>query len=132
MIDPYAFHLAVQCVQRRDPRYAFNAYAFLCEALEFTTKDLGRAEKESRHVTGQELMAGFRKFALQEFGPLAWLVMREWGVSCSEDVGNMVYNLINVRYFGRNDTDRIEDFSDGISLEGELTKPYVRYRRSAK
>ncbi len=132
MSDPYAFHIAVHRVHKQDERYALNAYAFLCEALEFTTKDLGRSGEDSRHVTGQELMVGFRKFALQEFGPLAWLVMKEWGITASEDVGNMVYNLINVRYFGRNDTDRIEDFSDGVSLEQELTKPYAPYRRSRK
>jgi hypothetical protein len=29
-----------------------------------------------------------------------------------------------VRYFGKNDSDRIEDFSDGVSLEEYLTRPY--------
>ena len=126
MKNSFPFHLAVHEVRQRDPRYAAEAYAFLCDALTHAVKLLDREDKDDRHVTGPELLMGFRDLALHEFGPMALFVMHEWGIRCSEDVGNMVYNFIEVSYFGRNDNDRLEDFSDGISLEHELTKPYQR------
>ena len=119
-----AFHLAVRDSQKRDPRFAPQAYAFLCDALAHTLKLVGREDAEDRHVAGPELLAGFRDLALREFGPMAVCVLREWGIACSEDVGSMVYLLINVGYFGKNETDSIEDFSDGVSLKEALTKPF--------
>lgn len=119
-----AFHIAVRTVRERDPRYAGRAYAFLCDALDHTVKQLKRENADNRHVSGPELLAGFRDLALREFGPMSLCVLREWGVRCSEDVGNMVYNLINLGYFGRSETDRLEDFSDGVSFDEALSKPF--------
>ncbi len=119
-----AFHLAVRDAQKRDPRYAAQAYVFLCDALGHALKLLKRENAEDRHVAGPELLAGLRDLALREFGPMALCVMRDWGITRSEDVGNMVYLLINAGYFGKNETDSIEDFSDGVSLEEALTKPF--------
>ena len=124
MKNDIAFHIAVREVRARDPRFAPQAYDFLCESLEHTVKTLRRENAEDRHVTGPQLLAGFRDKALQDFGPMAWLVMKEWGITCSEDVGAMVYQFINIGYFGRNETDCIEDFSDGVSMKEYLTKPF--------
>lgn len=118
------FQLAVRDAQNHEPRYAAPAYAFLCEALGHTLKMLGREDSSDRHVAGPELLAGFRDLALREFGPMALCVMHDWGITCSEDVGNMVYLLINVGYFGKNETDSIEDFSDNVSMQEALTKPF--------
>ena len=120
------FHTAVQKVRERDPRFASQAYDFLCLSLEHTVKMMHREGAEDRHVSGRELLEGFRQRALQDFGPMAWLVMQEWGIGCSEDVGAMVYQFINIGYFGKNETDSIEDFSDGISMKEALTKPAAK------
>ncbi len=124
MKDSLAFQIAVHEACRRDARYASQAYAFLCEALEHTAVKLNRQEGESRHVSGQELMQGWREFALQEFGPMAWFVMDDWGVTSSEAVGAMVYNFIDIGYFRKNETDSIEDFSDGVDMREALTRPF--------
>ena len=128
MKDSFAFQLAVHEVCRKDPRFSPQAYVFLCEALEHTAKMLDRAEGESRHVTGQEYMQGWRDLAILQFGPMAWFVMCEWGVTRSEDVGAMVYNFIEIGYFKKNDTDSIEDFADGVDLQATLKKPFIPAR----
>lgn len=120
MKDSFAFQIAVFEACRRDPRFARQAYAFLCDVLEHTVRMLGREEAESRHVSGPEMLAGWRDLAVLEFGPMATVVMREWGVASSEDVGAMVFNFINIGYFGKNETDRIEDFSDGVDMMQSL------------
>ena len=83
--------------------------------------------KEAKAERSQ--IVGFRDLALHEFGPMALVVMHEWGLRCSEDVGNMVYNFISTGYFGKNETDSLDDFSDGISFEDVLSKPYKRPKR---
>ena len=130
MKDTVAFHLAVREARERDPRFAPQAYAFLCDSLEHTIKMLHREDSEDRHVAGPELLAGFRDLALKEFGPMALFTLGDWGITCSEHVGQMVYHFISLGYFGKNETDRIEDFTDGVSLEEELTKPFRMDRRS--
>lgn len=124
MKDSFAFQIAAHEAMRRDPRFSREAYGFLCDVLEHTVKMMDREEAESRHVSGPELLAGWRDLAVLEFGPMAGLVMREWGVRCSEDVGAMVFNFINIGYFGKNDTDRIEDFSDGVDMMHALKSPF--------
>jgi uncharacterized repeat protein (TIGR04138 family) len=128
MKDFLAFQLAVHEVCRKDSRFSPQAYGFLCEALEHTSKTLDRAEGDDRHVTGQELMQGWRDLAVQQFGPMAWFVMCEWGVLSSENVGAMVYNFIEIGYFRKNETDSIHDFSDGVDLEAALKKPFTPAR----
>ena len=130
MKNTIAFHIAVREVRERDPRFAPQAYGFLCDSLEHTIKMLHREDSEDRHVAGPQLLAGFRDLALKEFGPMAFYVLRDWGITCSEHVGEMVYNFISLGYFGKNETDRIEDFTDGISLGEELTKSFRLDRRS--
>lgn len=129
MRESFALQLAVHEVQQRDNRYAPESYAFLCQALGHTVKILERENDDDRHVNGRELLSGFRDLAVLEFGPMAAFVIRDWGLERSEDVGNMVYNLIGVGYFGRNETDSIDDFSDGVDLMEALRRPFQVARR---
>ena len=94
------FEEAVELVVEKDPTYDRGAYVFLRESLDFTVKNSSsRSGSDDRHVSGVELLNGFRDFALQEFGPMASTVLSEWGLHQSSDVGAMVFNLVEV---GRN------------------------------
>lgn len=95
---------------RDDPRYPFDAYIFLFQALEFTTS---RVVGEKRHVAGKELLEGIRRFAVDAFGPLTLMVFKHWGVRRTEDFGEMVWNLVERELMGKTPEDRKEDFSDG-------------------
>ena len=52
-----------------------------------------------RHVSGQELLEGFRDYALAQFGPMASTVMKEWGLRNGKNVGEMVFLLIEEDVF---------------------------------
>lgn len=132
MKDLFAFQIAVHEACRKDPRYDSQAYAFLCETLDHTAQMQGKKESEDRHVTGQEIMQGWRDLAVQQFGPMAWYVMEQWGVTASEAVGAMVYNFIGIGYFRKNESDSIEDFSDGVDLREALSRPFVVSRRDGQ
>jgi uncharacterized repeat protein (TIGR04138 family) len=101
-------------VVRRDGRYSLQAYLFVFEALDYTMKKL---EGERRHVAGQELLEGIREYARQSFGPLAKVVFRCWGVTCTEDFGEIVFSIVDAGLMGKNDTDCREDFAGGYDFE---------------
>lgn len=121
-----SFEETVQIAVERDPRYEFDAYLFLRESLDHTLKigRKGKASDQPRHVRGPELLAGFRDLALEQFGPLALTVLETWGVRSTEDVGEMVFNLIEVGAFGRTAQDSKDDFKACFDFREAFTKPF--------
>ncbi len=99
---------------RADGRYPIEAYEFLHDGLEHTTRWLyGRvAPQEPQHVSGQELCEGLRDLALERWGALAGLVLAHWNLRRTRDFGEMVYFLIDLNLMGRQDSDRVQDFDD--------------------
>lgn len=120
------FDEAVDLAVSKDSRYDRDAYTFLRESLEFTLKaSSSRSGSDDRHVSGQELMNGFRDFALQEFGPMAVTVFDEWGIRSTKDIGAMVFNLVDVGAFGKTDEDKEEDFHAGYDFHNTFEKPFL-------
>lgn len=103
---------------RSDGRYPIEAYEFLHDGLEYTTRSLyGRcAPDEPQHVSGPELCEGLRDLARDRWGALAGLVLRHWNIYRTRDFGEMVYFLIGLNLMGRQDSDRIEDFDECFDL----------------
>jgi len=115
---------------RRDPRYAYEAYEFVFQALEHTHKLLGREppdESESidpnepiYHVTVGQLLEGIRLCALQEFGLMAPVVLKLWGIRRTDDFGEIVFNLIEAKLMSKTSDDRREDFHNVFDLNEAL------------
>ena len=127
------FEEAVDGIVAGDERYSADAYVFLRDALDFALKDLSKGNiLENRHVSGPQLLDGFRRFALQEFGPMAVTVLDEWGVRCCEDVGEMVFNLIECGVFGKTDDDDRKDFAGVFDFETAFSEPYLPSRERAE
>jgi len=126
------FEQSVLTILKRDKRFDAQAYMFLKEALDFTLKRIAEGNHgQARHVTGRELLEGFRDLALDQFGPMASTLMREWGVRKCLDVGDMVFHLIEEQVFGRQDSDRREDFSEVFDFEESLIRPFLPQRKIA-
>ena len=68
-----------------DPRYPYEAYVFVQEALQHTQHALGRNKSERKHVGGKELLEGIRQFALKSYGPMVPTLLEEWGIHSCED-----------------------------------------------
>ena len=115
---------------RADERYALEAYEFLCHALAFTQKTLGKtraakgADDQACHVRGQDLLDGIRQFAIEQFGMMACVVFRVWGVESTSDFGKMVYTLIDAGLWHKSPEDRLEDFDDYYDFEKVFIKNY--------
>jgi uncharacterized repeat protein (TIGR04138 family) len=110
----------------QNPSYHRDAYLFLREALEFTQKAVGKANKNQvRHITGQELLNGIREYALALYGPMAGTVLEEWGIRSCEDFGKMVFLMVENSLLRKTDEDRPEDFKNGYSFEEAFRKPFL-------
>ena len=108
-----------------DDRYDPEAYYFLREGLDRAMAAVTPPGHPPRHVTGQQLCAVLRDYALSEFGPLAGLVLNEWNIHSTDDFGNLVYNLIDVGIFSKSPTDDRESFHDVYNFEETFEKPYL-------
>ena len=124
----------------QDKRYKLEAYVFVGEALDYAQKILGlgtsrpapsggtprdpeSAEEppQERHVTGQQLCEAIRLYALEQYGLMAKCVLNSWGVACTGDFGEIVFNLIGIEQMRKTDEDRREDFDDVFDFDDGLT-----------
>ena len=103
-----------------DPRYKLEAYIFVISAVEFTMRVLRRRG----HVSGHELLEGIKGLAKREFGPMAKSVFESWGVTRTEDFGEIVFRLIGAGILGKTDKDSLEDFSDVFDFNDVFEKHY--------
>jgi uncharacterized repeat protein (TIGR04138 family) len=113
---------AFALIRERDGRYHERAYLFVLAALEFAQGRLA----ERRHLSGAELAWACRDFALEQFGLLARGVLEYWGVASTEDLGRIVFTLIDVGLLARQDSDRIEDFA-GVYEFGDVFQNGYRW-----
>ena len=109
-----------------DPRYQRDAYHFVREGLDYTQQQISKREEgKVRHVSGQELLVGLRDYALEQFGPMALMVLTEWGVWCCEDFGEMVFNMVEHELLARTEEDSREDFKGGYDFLDVFRKPFL-------
>src|SRR5262245_36863873 len=112
-------------VVRRDPRYAYEAYEFIFNALTHTQAMLNRLPRDpdeeegdaTHHVSGPELLEGVRDLALREFGLMARTVFRMWGIDSTADFGHIVFNLIQAELMSKTDQDALTDFVGVYDLD---------------
>lgn len=118
-----------------DRRYHAAAYEFVFNALHYAQAALhlgtsrpsepggpgGEEEEESdepqQHVTGQELCEAIRRYALRQYGYMAKTVLNSWGIHCTGDFGEIVFNLIRFGRMRKTKDDRREDFEDVYDFE---------------
>ena len=105
-----------------DPRFHPNSYYFIFESLEYTLSRLNTR----RHVTGRELLEGTREFALESFGFLARTVFYEWGITSTENIGEIVFNLVSADLLMRSDADSMSDFRNGFDFEDAFDREFGR------
>jgi uncharacterized repeat protein (TIGR04138 family) len=124
-VDPKIWEIV-----RADPRYAYEAYEFICEAVTHTQARLGRLPggeddpDEDHHVSGAELARGACELAVREFGLMAPVVFRAWGVRTTDDIGQVVFNLIRAEKLSKSDRDDPDDFRDLFDLPAALSEGF--------
>ncbi|HKV74034.1 MAG TPA: Minf_1886 family protein [Gemmatimonadales bacterium] len=103
-----------------DEEYHERAYLFVLATIEFLQSRL----EVRRHVTGQELAWACRDFAVERFGLLARPVLEHWGVRRTEDIGRIVYSLVQAGLLAALPTDREEEFAAVYAFEDAFSEDY--------
>lgn len=103
----------------KDGRYQARAYALLMDVINF----LGT--KGGGHMTAADILDEFKERALDQYGPLAFFVLNEWGVSRCEDVGVMMGNLVTSHRVRSDPGDSPEDFAGGYDFRETFLGPYA-------
>ena len=100
-------------------RYHRLAYVFVLEALNRAQAILGRPERKEadQHVSGTQLLEDFREMAYEQFGGMALTVFKQWRMTSTNDVGHIVWELIDRGNMRKTEEDRITDFFDLYSFE---------------
>jgi uncharacterized repeat protein (TIGR04138 family) len=121
------FNEAVTLAVSKEDRYRPEGYHFLRESLEATLKKRSKSKQHhpSPHVTANELLDGFRRQALKEFGPMAPTVLEYWGITGCGDIGRMVFHLVEAGAFGRTENDSMSDFEKGFDFQEAFVLPFL-------
>jgi len=119
------FAEAVAVLTDADSRFHADSYFFLREALDHAVKLRKRQLGESGHVTGQQVCEAVRQLANKSFGPMVPTVFEYWGIQRTDDLGEMVWNLIELGVFGRTENDTREDFKGVYSFQDAFVQPYL-------
>ena len=97
--------------------YAPAAFAFVQDGLGYTSELFQNREYDSysldefdMHVSGQQLCMGLRDFAIHQYGLLAPVVLRHWGVKRTEEFGAIVFRMVNLELLRTSPQDAEEDF----------------------
>lgn len=114
----------------RDPRFSIHAYRFVMHALRLAaikhygkvaTPASAKPEKQvTEHVTGQQLCHAAGELASQEYGFLAYRVLKQWGIEKTSDIGDIVYHMIEEKHMQRSPEDNRADFDDVFDMKQVL------------
>ena len=102
----------------KDKRFAARAYALLMDVVCYLSGE------EGHHVSGEAILDELRDRALDQYGPLTYRVLSEWGVTRTEDVGEMMFNLVESHRLRKGASDSADAFADGYDFKETFLDPY--------
>ncbi len=102
----------------KDDRYDARAYALLMDVIHYLTEG-------GRDVSGEDILEEFKERTLDQYGPLSYTVLTEWGVTRCEDVGEMMFNLTEGHRVMKSENDTPEAFVGGYDFKEAFLGPYA-------
>lgn len=97
--------------------YPLEAFHFVRDGLSYTVERIheeadsgSELAGDSRHISGQELCLGLRDYAIEQYGLLAPVVLRQWHITRTDDFGRMVFAMIEAGLMSKTPDDTIDDF----------------------
>lgn len=116
---------AIVSIMQGEPRFQPGAYFLVRDALDFTVDRLAKESSgEKRHVTGKELLLGFRDYTVKEYGPMSATLLEDWGIEKCRNIGEIVFLFIESGVFGKQDSDTLDDFDEIYTFEEAFVEPF--------
>ena len=107
-------------IRLREPRFHERAFLFVLSALEFSQTRL----PERRHISGAELARACRDLALDRYGVMARLVLDFWGIRQTEDIGDIVFALVDLGLLISQSHDTRDDFAGVYDFDTAFERDY--------
>ncbi len=95
----------------RESKYKPNTYVFVLEILQVA------CSKEAKHLSGRQLTIAAFIYSIRKYGGLAKMVWEELGLNSSEDLGAVVFEMVEAGLMGKQEEDNVEDFNGLFTLE---------------
>ena len=102
----------------KDSRYDGRAYALLMDVVHYLSGEDGK------HCSGEDILDEFKERALDQYGPLTYTVLTEWGLQSTEDIGEMMFNLTESGRIQKDENDSPESFTGGYDFKETFLEPY--------
>ena len=126
MIHKQSYDEVLDKILAGDSRFHRDAYHFVREGLDYTQQSISKQEEGTvRHISGQELLGGMRAHALEQYGPMALLVLNEWGLTRGEDFGEIVFNMVEHELLAKTEDDTRTDFAAGYTFDEAFRQPFL-------
>ncbi len=107
----------------RDTRYKPDGYGVVLAALEYHHSKT----EEDKHLSAEEIVNALCELSVMKYGPMAREVLEHWGIFNAIDIGNIVYNMIDIDLLKRDAQDSLDDFVGGPKLFSTVS-PDETYR----
>jgi uncharacterized repeat protein (TIGR04138 family) len=85
---------------------------------------IGGPSMMNRHVSGQQLCWAIRDAALERWGLMARSVLTRWNIRSTEDIGEIVFALVDNDWLQKQPHDSIEDFHNVYHFEEAFDRTY--------
>jgi uncharacterized repeat protein (TIGR04138 family) len=108
-------------IRATESHYDEAAYLFVLESIEYLQHHLPMR----RHVSGAELARACRDHALEQYGLMARQVLEFWGIRRTDDVGRIVFTLVEIGLLVTQPADREEDFRAVYEFDEAFDTSYV-------
>lgn len=105
-------------VVAKDARYDARAYALLMDVVHYLSGE------EGKQVASEDILDEFKERALDQYGPMTYTVLTEWGLACTEDIGEMMFNLTEANRVRKGENDTPESFANGYDFKETFLNPY--------
>jgi len=131
-MQPLSLEEVLDEIVEHDSRYQRDAYIFMREALEYTQRMVGKPKRnEVRHVTGGELLAGIRNYAIEQYGPMVPTLLSEWGIHSCEDFGEIVFIMVEHNLLAKTESDSRDDFKCGYDFDEAFSQPFLPSKKKS-
>ncbi len=107
-------------IRLREPRFHERGYLFVLAALEYAQA----RRSERRHISGADLARAVRDLAIERFGVLAREVLEYWGIRRTEDVGDVVFALVDLELLAAQPNDTRDDFAGVYDFDVAFARDY--------
>jgi uncharacterized repeat protein (TIGR04138 family) len=121
----------LQQILEKDSRYPLEAYQFVSMAVNLISKKITARRKtgRTRHISGLQLLNGMKELLLEKYGCMTIEVLSAWNIHRTDDIGDIVFNLAEVKLLGTSENDSKEDFCDRFNFHAAFAAPFTPNKR---